>query len=168
MKNVCQSCILDLQYGLPVEVRDTYLASSDRTTGQSDANREWKAQLAAKALENGTGSSVGKSHTKSLMKLVRAAPYYTKQKGAHLCQLFMKGECKRGKECEHVHHLSGRIKDVSSNSNVSDRYFGEHDPVTERLLGIDTTAVPPPPSIPPPPTMPPPPSSPPTEEAEEE
>lgn len=43
VKNVCQTCLLDLEYGLPTQVRDTALAiQSDAPT--SDINREYYAQ----------------------------------------------------------------------------------------------------------------------------
>lgn len=43
VKNVCQTCLLDLEYGLPTQVRDTALAvQSEAPT--SDINREYYAQ----------------------------------------------------------------------------------------------------------------------------
>jgi hypothetical protein len=43
VKNVCQTCLLDLEYGLPTQVRDTALAvESEAPT--SDINREYYAQ----------------------------------------------------------------------------------------------------------------------------
>ncbi|CAM9877946.1 unnamed protein product, partial [Ectocarpus sp. 13 AM-2016] len=45
LKNACQTCVLDLQYGLPVEVRDKFLAEEDRLeVPGSDANREFMTQ----------------------------------------------------------------------------------------------------------------------------
>ena len=43
MKNVCQTCLLDLEYGLPTQVRDTALAI-DAGAPTSDINREYYAQ----------------------------------------------------------------------------------------------------------------------------
>ena len=43
VKNVCQTCLLDLEYGLPTQVRDTALAvQSEAPT--SEVNREYYAQ----------------------------------------------------------------------------------------------------------------------------
>lgn len=43
VKNVCQTCLLDLEYGLPTQVRDTALGvTSEAPT--SDINREYYAQ----------------------------------------------------------------------------------------------------------------------------
>ena len=43
IKNVCQTCLLDLEFGLPTQVRDTALAvESEAPT--SEINREYFAQ----------------------------------------------------------------------------------------------------------------------------
>lgn len=43
VKNVCQTCLLDLEYGLPTQVRDTALALQAGAP-TSDINREYYAQ----------------------------------------------------------------------------------------------------------------------------
>lgn len=42
-KNVCQTCLLDLQFGLPTQVRDTVLGVQSKAP-TSDINREYYAQ----------------------------------------------------------------------------------------------------------------------------
>lgn len=45
LKNVCQVCLLDLEYGLPVQVRDTALSiNSNDAIPKSDVNREFFAE----------------------------------------------------------------------------------------------------------------------------
>lgn len=45
LKNVCQVCLLDLEYGLPVQVRDTALSiNSNDAIPKSDVNREYFAE----------------------------------------------------------------------------------------------------------------------------
>lgn len=47
MKNVCQTCLLDLQYGLPVEVRDKLMGLSVNIP-KLEANRDfWAQQMSA-------------------------------------------------------------------------------------------------------------------------
>jgi pre-mRNA-splicing factor RBM22/SLT11 len=43
VKNVCQTCLLDLEYGLPTQVRDTALGLK-ADAPNSDINREYYAQ----------------------------------------------------------------------------------------------------------------------------
>ena len=43
IKNVCQTCLLDLEYGLPTQVRDAALAIKSGAPS-SDINREYFAQ----------------------------------------------------------------------------------------------------------------------------
>jgi hypothetical protein len=45
LKNVCQVCLLDLEYGLPVQVRDTALGiNTSDAIPKSDVNREYFAE----------------------------------------------------------------------------------------------------------------------------
>lgn len=122
VKNVCQTCLLDLEYGLPTQVRDTALAvQSEAPT--SEVNREYYAQnMEAKVcspvyltsgrifsavrgqLEGGSRSlldstSRASSAGKEMLKqLARTDPYY-KRNRPHVCSFFAKGECNRGTEC---------------------------------------------------------------------
>lgn len=43
IKNVCQTCLLDLEYGLPTQVRDTALGIQ-AAAPSSDINREYFSQ----------------------------------------------------------------------------------------------------------------------------
>lgn len=43
LKNVCQTCLLDLEYGLPIQVRDAALKIADEMP-QSDVNKEFYIQ----------------------------------------------------------------------------------------------------------------------------
>ena len=45
LKNVCQTCLLDLEYGLPIQVRDQALAVKDNMA-KSDVNKEYFIQNA--------------------------------------------------------------------------------------------------------------------------
>ena len=47
LKNVCQTCLLDLEYGLPVQVRDSALQIDDKVP-QSAVNKEYFSQIAEK------------------------------------------------------------------------------------------------------------------------
>jgi len=56
-KNVCQTCLLDLQFGLPTQVRDTVLGIQSKAPS-SDINREYHAQNRASPVLS-SGSALG-------------------------------------------------------------------------------------------------------------
>ena len=118
IKNVCQTCLLDLVYGLPTQVRDTALGiESEAPT--SEINREYYAQnMETKVRHSATSDpkvflTVGQLEgSKSLLdvdksagagkemlkQLARTDPYY-KRNRPHICSFFAKGECNRGDAC---------------------------------------------------------------------
>ncbi|KAI9016513.1 hypothetical protein CLU79DRAFT_762972 [Phycomyces nitens] len=134
VKHVCQTCVLDLQYGLPVQVRDSALQiqSSAPTT---DVNRQYYAQNVANKLEEDKNLyDAGKATPASreiLRRLARSEPFY-KRNRAHICSFFVKGECKRGDECPYRHELPGD-SDITQ-QNIKDRYYGSNDPVAKKML----------------------------------
>jgi pre-mRNA-splicing factor RBM22/SLT11 len=135
LKNVCQTCLLDLEYGLPVQVRDHALKIKDDLP-KSDVNKEYYIQNIGKELvaagNTEPGGSVGKAQAPSdlLLKLARTAPYY-KRNRPHICSFWVKGECKRGEECPYRHEMPNDPSDPLSNQNIKDRYYGVNDPVAD-------------------------------------
>uniref|UniRef100_A0A336L330 Pre-mRNA-splicing factor RBM22 n=1 Tax=Culicoides sonorensis TaxID=179676 RepID=A0A336L330_CULSO len=138
LKNVCQTCLLDLEYGLPTQVRDAALKISDDLP-QSDVNKEYYIQNIDAQLKETDGTvaagTVGKSLAASdmLAKLARTQPYY-KRNRPHICSFWVKGECKRGEECPYRHDKPNEPDDPLSEQNIRDRYYGVNDPVADKLL----------------------------------
>ncbi|KAI3906514.1 hypothetical protein MKW98_009422 [Papaver atlanticum] len=135
LKNVCQVCLLDLEYGLPVQVRDTALAiDSNDSIPKSDVNREYFAEEHDRRARAGIDyeSSYGKARPNdTILKLQRTTPYY-KRNRAHVCSFFVRGECTRGSECPYRHEMP--ITGELSQQNIKDRYYGVNDPVAAKLL----------------------------------
>ncbi|XP_059660830.1 zinc finger CCCH domain-containing protein 49-like isoform X2 [Cornus florida] len=135
LKNVCQVCLLDLEYGLPVQVRDTALnVNSNEAIPKSDVNREFFAEEHDRKARAGIDyeSSYGKVRSNdTILKLQRTTPYY-KRNRAHVCSFYVRGECTRGAECPYRHEmpLTGEL----SQQNIKDRYYGVNDPVALKLL----------------------------------
>nr|CAD1827620.1 unnamed protein product [Ananas comosus var. bracteatus] len=135
LKNVCQVCLLDLEYGLPVQVRDTALAiNSNDAIPRSDVNREYFAEEHDRKARAGIDyeSSYGKVRANdTILKLQRTTPYY-KRNRAHVCSFYVRGECTRGAECPYRHEMpeTGEL----SQQNIKDRYYGVNDPVALKLL----------------------------------
>ncbi|XP_055588291.1 pre-mRNA-splicing factor RBM22 [Uranotaenia lowii] len=139
LKNVCQTCLLDLEYGLPTQVRDAALKIQDKIP-ESDVNKEYyiqtiEGQLKAAGDNTVAAGVVGKSLGASdmLAKLARTAPYY-KRNLPHICSFWVKGECKRGEECPYRHDKPVEPDDPLSEQNIRDRYYGRNDPVADKLM----------------------------------
>ncbi|KAI9485620.1 MAG: hypothetical protein EXX96DRAFT_515049 [Benjaminiella poitrasii] len=135
VKNVCQTCILDLQYGLPVEVRDKALNMKPEAPS-TDINRQYFAQNLASKVEEGEGiynpGRITPQSREILEKLSRNEPYY-KRNRAHICSFFLKGECNRGESCPYRHELPEE-NETNMKQNIRDRYHGQNDPVAHKML----------------------------------
>lgn len=135
LKNVCQVCLLDLEYGLPVQVRDTALGiDTTDAIPKSDVNREFFAEEQDRKARAGLDydSEFGKAKpSDTILRLQRTTPYY-KRNRAHICSFYVRGECTRGAECPYRHEmpLTGEL----SQQNIKDRYYGVNDPVANKLL----------------------------------
>lgn len=129
-KNVCQVCLLDLDYGLPVQVRDTALGIEKDDIPESDVNKEYKLDQLEKSGE--LGSQYQKKTSNDLiLKLQRTTPYY-KRNMAPICSFFVRGMCNRGAECPYRHEMptTGELAE----QNIRDRYYGINDPVARKML----------------------------------
>mmetsp|Transcript_25001 Transcript_25001/g.58667 ORF Transcript_25001/g.58667 Transcript_25001/m.58667 type:complete len:429 (-) Transcript_25001:105-1391(-) len=139
-KNVCQVCIYDLQYGLPVKVRDRILAEAGSANAcsivpQSSANRAWYTAQQERALtqgQNTVGEANALAHAK-LKEMANMKPRYERNM-AKLCSFFAKGECNRGADCPFRHEMPKDRNDPMSNQKTKDRFFGSSDPVANRIL----------------------------------
>lgn len=140
-KNVCQVCIYDLQYGLPVKVRDRILAEAGSANAtaivpQSSANRSWYTAQQERALAQGQ-NLVGEANALAVAKLKEMAnmkPRYERNM-AKLCSFFAKGECNRGANCPFRHEMPKDRNDPMSKQNTKDRFYGSSDPVANKILG---------------------------------
>uniref|UniRef100_A0A061QTU5 Zinc finger ccch domain-containing protein 40-like n=1 Tax=Tetraselmis sp. GSL018 TaxID=582737 RepID=A0A061QTU5_9CHLO len=128
-KNVCQVCLLDLEYNLPVQVRDHALNVEDENDQVSEVNKEFALKQAEETGERPDYST--KRPNDLLLKLQRTTPYY-KRNRAQICSFFVRGECKRGAECPYRHEMpeGGELAE----QNIKDRYYGVNDPVANKML----------------------------------
>jgi pre-mRNA-splicing factor RBM22/SLT11 len=135
-KNVCQVCIFDLQYGLPVKLRDKMLAehgSSIVAVPQSDANLSWQKAQQARAIEQGVSGVVpGMAAHLKLQSIARMQPRYERNL-PKLCSFFARGECNRGSNCPFRHEAPKDRNDPLSKQNTKDRFYGTNDPVSRKM-----------------------------------
>ncbi|KAA6419845.1 MAG: zinc finger CCCH domain-containing 40-like [Trebouxia sp. A1-2] len=134
-KNVCQVCLLDLDYNLPVQVRDSATGKEVEDLPESDVNKEYVLQRLSE--DGDLDSSFNKQRANdTILKLQRTTPYY-KRNRAPICSFFVKGECKRGAECPYRHEMpsTGELAE----QNIKDRYYGVNDPVARKMMQrVDT------------------------------
>lgn len=132
LKNVCQTCLLDLQYGLPVQVRDSLLPPDEQDiVPKSDVNREYFADQNVRKMAEGEGFNGKIVRNETLSKLARTTPYY-KRNAPHVCSFFARGECTRGAECPYRHEMP--TEGPLAEQNIKDRYYGHKDPVAKKIL----------------------------------
>jgi len=74
-------CLLDLEYNLPVQVRDQALGLTNEDEPQSDVGKEYQLHQRVKEGENGSSFMEAKP-SDLLLRLQRTTPYY---KVCHLC-----------------------------------------------------------------------------------
>uniref|UniRef100_A0A8C9Q1W9 Pre-mRNA-splicing factor RBM22 n=1 Tax=Spermophilus dauricus TaxID=99837 RepID=A0A8C9Q1W9_SPEDA len=138
LKNICHTCLLDLEYGLPIQVRDAGLSFKDDMP-KSDVNKEYYTQNMEREISNSDGTRpvgmLGKATSTSdlLLKLARTTPYY-KRNQPHICSFWVKGDCKRGEECPYRHEKPTDPDDPIADQNIKDCYYGINDPVADKLL----------------------------------
>ncbi|KAJ9529454.1 hypothetical protein QJQ45_013807, partial [Haematococcus lacustris] len=129
-KNVCQVCLLDLDYNLPVQVRDQALGMTNDDQAQSEVGKEFQLHQRVKEGENGSSYTEARPND-LLQRLQRTTPYY-KRNMARVCSFFAKGACQRGAECPYRHEMptTGELAD----QNIKDRYYGINDPVANKMM----------------------------------
>lgn len=132
-KNVCQVCMLDLEYNLPVQVRDKALNLQEESLPYSDVCREY-------ALNRMDDESNSHNHPQKfnsivgneiLTKLARSIPHFERNQ-ARVCSFFIKGNCNRGVQCPYRHEIPN--DNGLSKQNYHDRYYGTEDPVAIKML----------------------------------
>jgi len=134
---VCQTCLLDLEYQIPVEVRDKILGTTSNTP-KSGVNLEYYLQQhfdenEAK-IDNPYKDKITPEAHNLLMQMKRASQPYYNRNLPKICSFWVKGECKRGEECPFRHEKPSDPDDPLAEQNIADRYHGKSDPVAKKLL----------------------------------
>ncbi|WFD32864.1 Pre-mRNA-splicing factor slt11 [Malassezia sp. CBS 17886] len=133
LKNVCQTCILDLRYQLPTHVRDAALGIQSKIP-TSEVNRQYFANrmdaLMAESEDAPVESSIGAARGghEILQKLAHAEPDY-KRNRPHVCSFYARGECNRGDACPYRHEDAPPGK-----QRLQDRYHGTDDQAARQIL----------------------------------
>lgn len=145
LKNVCQTCLLDLEYGLPIQVRDAALKIQDDLP-RNEVNKEYYIQNLDSQMSKFDPTQPSNSALKSkgasdlLVRLARTAPYY-KRNRPHVCSFWVKGECRRGEECPYRHEKPTDPDDPLADQNIKDRYVWVAKPALLFFLSFLTCTV---------------------------
>jgi len=125
---VCQTCIFDLEYGLPVAVRDKFLKDCEAAgIPQSEIRGSSDPEIKEK-----------------LALLSKKYPSY-KRNQPHICSFFVKGNCERGANCPYRHEMpeeeeqkldenGKKIKNLSVEQSIRDRFNGVNDSLANKIL----------------------------------
>ncbi|VWU49256.1 RNA-binding protein, putative [Hepatocystis sp. ex Piliocolobus tephrosceles] len=131
VKNVCQTCLFDLEYNLPVQVRDKFLENSI-TLPENETNRNFFLEQIEKSnISKNIYDNINNGHT-DLSKLKRKNNSF-KRNMAKVCSFWRKNECNRGDECPYLHkeiHLDKSL----ANQNIKSRYTGDNDILAEKII----------------------------------
>jgi pre-mRNA-splicing factor RBM22/SLT11 len=127
--------MLDLQYGLPVQVRDSVLGVKE-TVPKNEANREYFIAANKARLERNDVSLLDyERETDPAAKAILGRLVTKKDYERNLappCSFYARGKCTRGDTCPYRHVLqAARYPSLQS---YRDRYYGENDPAAEKIF----------------------------------
>jgi len=151
VKNVCQTCLLDLKYNVPVAIRDLSLSKEDKdnlasTIPLSEATREYSAVQHDRLLKT-DGDKVSAIYEKELPEdslPVKASRKRAAQRDgnsnnydrnrARICTFYLKDKCTRGLYCPYRHEKAVNVNIDDDENTVRDRYYGRNDSVATRMI----------------------------------
>ena len=148
VKNACQTCVLDLRFGVPIAVRDAAMNKGGDVAGRgvvvtgrptSEVGREYVASVNQRKVEKGDYENVFEGEIPKEGRFIKGLsrndkPKYERNK-AKICSFFVKGQCTRGIYCPYRHEMPETPKESPfAKQNIKDRYYGVNDPVANAML----------------------------------
>ncbi|XP_951830.1 uncharacterized protein TA15655 [Theileria annulata] len=127
IKNLCQTCLFDLQYGLPIQVRDKFM---NNPIELPDSNKNLIYKL--NNIQTNNEPQIDPHNEEILKRISRVAPYYRRNK-PRLCTFWIRGICNRGEECPYSHEQDSFDPSLSK-QNILGRYKGKNDPLALKIF----------------------------------
>ena len=135
LKNVCQTCLFDLQFGLPVELRDKYLKKKIEIP-KEQANLDYFISKATENFENlnlpyykpdAYKISPEMSSIKNIIENkdnngIDKKNKIIKRNQRYICSFFLRGECNRGDLCPYRHEF---VEESDIDEDEIDKINGE-------------------------------------------
>ena len=137
LKNVCQTCLFDLQFGLPVELRDKYLKKKIEIP-KEQANLDYFISKATENFENlnlpyykpdAYKISPEMSSIKNIIENkdnngIDKKNKIIKRNQRYICSFFLRGECNRGDLCPYRHEF---VEESDIDEHEIDKINGDND-----------------------------------------
>lgn len=102
LKHACQSCILDLTYQLPTQVRDAALGTQSKIP-MSDINRQYYVNRMDALLDGEAPPGPSRAGHDVLEKLAATAKTPYQRDTPPVCSFYARGACTRGEACPYRH-----------------------------------------------------------------
>jgi pre-mRNA-splicing factor RBM22/SLT11 len=118
IRNVCQTCVLDLQYSLPAAERDAVLGINDLPKDQ--INRMYQVQKLEQNVTDPT-TRFGKADavTKAFLKKMARAEPYQRHNAPNFCPMYIKGNCIKDRDCPYRHDLPSHLRAIKMKNEAA-------------------------------------------------
>jgi len=152
MKNVCQTCLFDLDFGLPVELRDQFVDQTELVTMPKDeTNKNYWANQMNLNIDKLELPYKDPAVQEALREVAKKHVPSLKRNLPQPCTFFIKGECNRGKMCPYRHTdiTEDEVRELKQgpDSSIKGRFHGINDPMAKKILAkVKEVHVPQPPA----------------------
>jgi len=141
LKNVCQTCLFDLDFGLPVELRDKFIDQASVVAMPKDmTNRDFWANNVNAAIDKLELPYKNPEVQAALGEVAKNFGPSARRNLPKVCTFYVRGLCNRGNLCPFRHEdindedLESLKKGVNIDERIRERFHGINDPIAKRIL----------------------------------
>ena len=141
LKNVCQTCLFDLDFGLPVELRDKFIEQNSLIAMPKDmTNRDFWANNVNADIDKLELPYKDPKVQSALGDIAQQFGPSVKRNKPKVCTFYIRGLCNRGTLCPYRHEdindedLESLKKGVNIDKRIRERFHGINDPIAKKIL----------------------------------